>query len=122
MPWLVRFEGEVLNTEDLTLDELGAIEEATGVPWITINPVTSIPVAKALLAMCLIKGGVSDEVAREKVGQYRIKDINNVFDLVESGADLPSDWVDGQPDPKVAAEAATSGSSGPGAASDGTPT
>lgn len=119
MPWLVKFEGEVLNTEDLTLDELEAIETATSVPWITFNPVTSVPVAKALLALCLVKSGLSDDVAREKVGQYRVRDLKDVFELVDAGADLPGSWVDGQPDPKAAAGEATSGSSGPGETSDG---
>lgn len=123
MAWLVRFEGEVLNTEDLTLDELEAIETVTGTSWVLLNPWQSMKVAKALLAVALTRSGVADEVAREKIGGLTSRAIQaDTFTHVEDGADLPTSYTDGQPDPKAAAEPETSGSSGPTEPSAGTPT
>jgi hypothetical protein len=117
LPWLVRFEGQELNTEDLTRDELEAIEQITTVPWVLLNPVHSMPVAKSLLALCLVKGGMADDQARDKVGQFKVRDIHDVFTLVDQ--DIPTTWADGQPDPKAAPAARTSGSSGRGGRSAG---
>ena len=128
MPWLVKFQGEELNTEDLTLDELEAVQKATAsatgdiTPWILLNPVEDMAVAKAFLALSLVKSGLEDDVARSKVGALTLREIKGAFEFIQPGADLPTQYVDGQPDPKAAPEEPTSGSSGPGGTSDGLPT
>lgn len=113
--WLVKVDGEVLlNTEDLTFDELGVIEETSGIGWMYLNPNNATGVARALLALALIKSGMADAAARDKVGQMTKREFRDAFELVVEGVndDRPKEWVDGLPDPKEATGSSTSGSSG----------
>lgn len=71
--WLLRLEtapGEWVeaSTDDLTLNELETAEKVSGVPWSILNPLRSIPVARALLALLLIRQNLStgmDQAAAE---------------------------------------------------------
>jgi hypothetical protein len=99
--WKVRVGDTWQNTDDLTLDEVEAVEVASGVGWGLLNPLRSAPAAKALLAAFLVRDGVSDADARAQVGALRLKTAKHTFVYVEDD-DLPDQWEDGLPvvDPK----------------------
>jgi hypothetical protein len=99
--WKVRVGDKWENTDDLTLDEVEAVESASGVSWGFMNPLRSSQTAKALLAAFLVRDGVSDADARVQVGALKLKTAKHTFRFVEDD-DLPDQWEDGLPvvDPK----------------------
>lgn len=54
--WLVQLEGyPELDTDQLTLDELEVAERACATPYTLMDPHVSVRIAKALLAMVLLR-------------------------------------------------------------------
>jgi len=104
--WSVRVGETWQSTDDLTLDEIEAVEKASGVSWGFLNPLRSAAAAKALYAAFLVRDGVPDDEARTQVGALRLKTAKHTFRYVEDD-DLPDQWEDGLPvvDPKPAAVA-----------------
>lgn len=119
MAWVVRFEGQEINTDDLALAELDAVATAAKSPWALMNPIADAKVAMGFIALCMVKAGLSDEDARKRAAELTPKDIRGAFTFVADGEDLPTEWTDGKPDPKAAPGRATSGSSGRGGRSAG---
>jgi hypothetical protein len=117
--WIVRFEGQELNTDDLTLEELDAVATAAKSPWALMNPVADAKVAIGFIALCMVKAGLSDEESAKRAASLTPKDVKGAFTWIADGADLPTEWTDGKPDPKAAAARRTSGSSGRGRTSAG---
>lgn len=105
MAWKVRVGDTWRNTDDLTLDEIEAVEAASGVSWGLLNPLRSAPAAKALIAAFLIADGVPDADARVQVGALKLKTVKHAFEYVEDEDSLPDQWEEGLPvvDPKPAA-------------------
>lgn len=119
MAWVVRYEGQEINTDDLTLAELDAVAEASGSPWALMNPIADAKVAMGFIGLCMVKAGLSDDEAAKKAAAITPKDIRGAFTWIKDGADLPTEWTDGKPDPKAASARRTSGSSGRGRTSAG---
>lgn len=115
--WLVKLEGEVLlNTEDLTFEELEALEQVTGTGWAFLFPNNDAKVAKALLALALVRSGMDDTAAKDKVAALTRREFRDSFERITDEAnndDRPKEWVDGLPDPKDVTGSPTTGSSGP---------
>ena len=109
MAYLVRFEGEAFNTDDLTLDEAIAIEKVTGRSWVLINPFRSAEDCKAIMVTFLARARGEDE-ANKLVGALSLGDVLKAVDVAPD--DLPDTFEGGLP----LAEAGTStvGSAGPG--------
>lgn len=123
MDWLVKVDGEVLlNTEDLTFDEQEALEQVTGISWYHLLPLSDAKSARALLALALVKSGMDDEAAKDKVSQMTRREYRDSFEAITPEAgndDRPKEWEDGLP---LAGAQATSGSSGPTDSLTGLPT
>lgn len=90
--WRVSYGGAEMTLDDLTWDELEAIEASTGVPWGLLHPLKDARVAQSLLAILLVRGGKSDEDAREAVRAMTVRQFKDVFDLVDD--DRPSYYGD----------------------------
>lgn len=90
--WQVEYDGATLLADDLTWDELEAIEASTGVPWALLNPLRSAAVAQALLGVLLVRAGKSDEEARAAVRGMAVRDFKGVFSLVDD--DRPTYYDD----------------------------
>jgi hypothetical protein len=101
MTWHVKVDDDWRNTDDLTLDEITAIEQVVGEPWSLLNPFRSAPTAKAMYAAFLIRDGVTDEAAAAQVGAFSMRWIKDRFRFRKDD-DLPDTWEDGLPvvDPK----------------------
>lgn len=101
--WLMRHAGLEVSTDDLTLDELDVAERACGTPYVLLQPLARARDAKALLAVCLIRGHVAagmpqaaaEDLALATAGSLTMRDLVGAFQWVE-----PTD-------PQPAAEAPT---------------
>ena len=81
--WKVSYGGQSLLVDDLTMDELEALEQSTGVSWSLLNPHNSVAQAQGFLALLLIRDGKTDEEAREAIKAMTVRDFKGVFELVE---------------------------------------
>lgn len=77
MTWVMRWGGQEIVSDDFTLGELGRIEDETGVPWSTLNPLREMKVARAFLGIALERtGGDAAELDGLTLGR-----IKAVFDF-----------------------------------------
>ena len=102
MPYKVTVEGQSFLTDDLTLDEAIAIEEATGVPWTRINPIDSGDHCKRIMTTFLARTRSAEEAAKI-VGGLTLRQV--LAQVVWVDEDLPDEYEDGLP--KAAAGPAT---------------
>jgi hypothetical protein len=101
--WLLLLELEdgqqlTASTDDLTLNELETAEKVAGVPWSVMNPLRSTKVARALLALLLIRQHLSsgmdqaaaEEKALEMAGQVTGAQLSDAFTFQPpTGGQLP---------------------------------
>ena len=106
MPFKVSVGGQVLTTEDLTLDEIAIVEDEAGDSWLFIvqAPAKSAKHAKAVLSAVLRHGGMPADEAAKQAGALTLREVLDCFELVDD--DRPTEHNDGVPavDPPVAAE------------------
>ena len=102
MPFQVTVGGQVLTTEDLTLDEIAVIEADAGEPWLFIvsAPAKSAKHAKAILA-AVLRRGMDADAASAAAGAMTMREVLAAFELVDD--DRPIEHTDGVPvvDPKA---------------------
>jgi hypothetical protein len=70
-----------MTTDDLTVDEIESCEEQTQVPWLLMDP-SNFKVARAYLAVALIRMGLSDDEAVARIKSWHLADLNGVFTLL----------------------------------------
>lgn len=56
--WVMTWDGQECRSDDLTLEELGTIEDETGVPWSVLNPLAKAAVARAFLRVLFTRSGL----------------------------------------------------------------
>jgi len=100
MAWVFTVDGQKFSTADLTLDEVVAVEQATGVGWYALNPVESAAQARALLVEIYARTRSRDE-AKKIVGALTVRDAARSIDW-ENDDDRPIEFENGIPvvDPK----------------------
>jgi hypothetical protein len=118
VPFVVTFDGEEFDTDELTLDEAIAVEKATGHSWHEINPFRSGEDCKAIL-VTVASRRVSREEAEKRVGAMTVAQVLGSID-VKRKDDLPEMFEDGIPLPAPAS--VTGGSSPAPDGSGGPPT
>ena len=62
MAWTIKYGGQTLDSDDFTIEELGEVERASGEPWSIINPLRSVKVARAFIAVLMLRTMDKDEV------------------------------------------------------------
>ena len=107
MPWRIDFEGEVYREGDLTLEQCGKVEKLTERSWLHINPIRFAGDAVAILGvMANARKGERIEDVLARVGGLKPADYLELI-KIEDDDDLPTEYVDGNPQP--AAEPSTPG-------------
>ena len=106
--WIVKWDGEEMSSDDLTMEELEAIEDMTGGSWSMLNPVRSVKDAKALLVVAMIRGGADKPDVEKRVRSLTVADIKDAFD-----------WRADDADPLAVVATSTESPSGPRAGTDG---
>jgi len=82
MPWLIKHNGVVFDSDDFTIADLGEIEKATDVPWSIANPLREIKVARAFLAVALLRSGRTDKEVEKALALITLKALKRSFELV----------------------------------------
>jgi len=90
MAWIIKWDGKELNSDDFLISDLQEIEKATGEPWSTANCYRSVKVARAFLAVALLRLGKSEMEVADALGTVTLKTLKNTFDFVPDEDDEPS--------------------------------
>lgn len=104
-------DGTWHSTEDLTFEELEAIERTTGEPWVAQNPYRSLGSYRAIVGAFAIRQGMSDDDIKTWLNGLKAKDLAagvRINDTPEE--DRPEVYENGLP--KAEAEPSTGGSAG----------
>jgi hypothetical protein len=80
MGWLIRWDGAEFASDDMTIEDLGEIERATGEPWSTANPLRTVKVARAFLVTALLRSGRSEQEVADTLTHATLKDLKGAFD------------------------------------------
>ena len=120
MPYEVRIDDQWYSEDDLTVQEIEAVEATTAIPWSIINPFRSVKEYQALVGAFLLRAGKSDEEAIAWFRGRTKRQIREDLRLNEDEDDRPGTYVGGLPDPKV--DEPTTSSSGEPSDTDGPPT
>lgn len=110
--WLIRVDGIEFNSDDLLIEDVGAIEKASGTSWYICNPLVEVPVARAFLAAALLRTGRTPDVVEKVLTTMTLKQLRGAFTYV------PGDDGDGgeeeEVDPSDPSPSPTTPSSSPG--------
>ncbi len=105
MPYSISIEGQVFNTDDLTLDEAISCEKATGEGWLYINPFRSAAHCKAIM-VAFLRRSLTEDQALAIVDKLTITTALKAVKRVED--DLPDEFEDGLPKAEDGPETTTS--------------
>lgn len=107
--WRVELDGyPSITTDELTLDEVELVEKVSGVPWVALNPTSSLRCAKALFVVMAIRAGQPEDEALEQAAKLPLKKIKRSFTFVQGDAELPGE-KDGGGDPPTSATTSATG-------------
>lgn len=108
--WRIEVAGfDPITTSELTLDEAVLVEKVCGTPWVLMNPLASVAVAKGLCAVLLKRSQVNagtpvDEAERraiEQSGLMTVGDLHGAFTFLP-GDDGPASADEGKSPPSSA--------------------
>lgn len=118
MSWLIKIRGSEVSSDDFTLEELEAVEKASGTPWSVLNAYREIRVAKAMLAVVLVRLGVPDTLMVKELSALTLRDIKSAFVWVPDeddggggGGDDDDDPLDPTPPPPPTSQKSSAGAS-----------
>ena len=73
--WLIRVDGLEFNSDDLLIEDVGAIEKASGESWYIANPLVSIAVGRAFLAAAMLRSGRTPDVVEKYLTTMRLGEL-----------------------------------------------
>lgn len=105
MSWTIRFRGIEMSSDDFTIEDLGNIERSTDTPWSIANPLAKIDVARAFLAVALIRSGKTEREMVETLRGVTAREFKRAFEFVSDKEDEPpEDDVDPLPAPSLTSD------------------
>ena len=85
MAWIIRIDGFEVDSDDFLLDDLDWVERHTGSFWSILNPWKHASHARAFTRVALVRSGVPEADADERVAALTLRDIKGAFDFREDG-------------------------------------
>jgi hypothetical protein len=99
MPWKIKVPDFEMDSDDMTIAELGRVEKISGTPWSVANPYRDVGVAKAFYLLALERSGASRNKAEKIVNELTLKDFKNAFEWIKDADDEEVEAE--EPDPSV---------------------
>ena len=114
MSWLITVDGVKFNSDDMTVEELGEVEKISGVPWSIANPLREVTVAKAFVAVALLR--VDGDHAADKLAGLTLRDLKDAFEWVDDEGQGVEEELDpsAPPPPSTSRNSSASGQAGGG--------
>lgn len=115
MSWNIRIPGgQVVSSDDFLIEDLGSIEKATGESWAVLNPMRSSAVAKAFLAVAMLRSGRTEAEVETALQLVTLKKLKSAFTYIDD-----EEAEQEEVDPSVPSPSRTSGSSSHGSSTPG---
>jgi hypothetical protein len=80
MTWIIRVGDEEITSDDFLIEDLEQIEKATDTAWSIANPLRHIAVAKAFLAVAMLRLGKTDREVATALKAVTLKQLKSTFD------------------------------------------
>jgi len=80
MVWVIKWNDSETTSDDFLVEDLEAIEKATQTPWSIANPLKSISVARAFLAVAMVRAGSTDKEAEAELKKITLKTLKTTFE------------------------------------------
>ena len=80
MTWIIRWEETEISSDDFLIEDLESIEKATGQPWSILNPYRDVKVAKAFLAVALLRAGKNEQQIELALRVVSLGTLKTTFD------------------------------------------
>ncbi len=77
--WHVKLGEDEYASDELTLEEVEAIEKLSGVPWNELNPTASTTVARGMLAVFAMRDGKTNSQVKAWVNKLTYKEMKAAF-------------------------------------------
>lgn len=97
MSWLIKWDGSEMNSDDLTIADLGRVEKEADTPWSVANPFREVAVAKAFLAVAMRRSGMPDRDVTAAVDTLTLRKLKGAFQWIDDDADGQGEQE--EPDP-----------------------
>jgi hypothetical protein len=113
--WLIRVDGLEFNSDDLLIEDVGAIEKASGESWYIANPLVSIAVGRAFLAAAMLRSGRTPDVVEKYLTSMKLGELRRAFTFVpddEPGGEVEEVDPSGPP-PRTTTPSSSPGGPGP---------
>ena len=80
MSWLIRWDDVEMSSDDMLIEDLENVEKSTGSPWSVANPLRDIKVARAFLAVAMLRSGKTEEQVADALGKITLATLKTAFD------------------------------------------
>lgn len=99
MAWQLTLEdGQVVREDDLTIAEVEAMEERSGLTWRQLNPLRSAAVAKAILSTLYERrDGLTRDAADKKVDEMKSSTVVDMVGVYDPAEGMPTMYENGIP-------------------------
>ena len=87
MAWLIRVGDGEVSSDDFTIAELGEVEAAAGEPWSVANPLRSVKIARAFLAVALLRLGRTQDQTADELEALTLRTLKGAFVYVPDDDD-----------------------------------
>jgi hypothetical protein len=92
--WIIKWQGQEFSSDDFLLEDLAEVEKSTGTPWSTANPYREVSVAKAFLAVAMLRQGASEKEVVEELKKVTLKTLKTSFVYYADEDEGPPEEVD----------------------------
>ena len=87
MSWLIKWDGQELNSDDFTIADLGRVEKESGEPWSTANPFRDVAVARSFVGVALRRQGLGDKDVTAALDQVTLRRLKTAFEWVDDDSE-----------------------------------
>lgn len=94
MSWLIRHQGMEFSSDDFLIEDLGAVEKATGESWAIANPLRNVAVAKAFLAAAMLRTGRPEAEVESALTLVKLRQLKKAFTYVDDDGEEEDEEVD----------------------------
>ena len=103
MTWVIRFEDIETTSDEFLIEDLESVEKSTGEPWSVANPLRSVKVAKAFLAVVLLRAGRSEDEVVAALAKVTLALLKHAFEYRPDSEGEVQEEVDpsGRPRPRT---------------------
>lgn len=95
--WIIRVGDDEITSDDFLIEDLETIEKATDTPWSIANPLKDIKVARAFIAVAMVRQGKTDREVTAEMKTLTLRTLKKTFDYKPDDAAVVDSEEDADP-------------------------